>query len=102
LWKRANEYFLFTITRVAREIWQIIAILKTAENVSSLDASYVPVNVSTSPFDYVDINPDVTETSIIASMNVLKPFETASNLHVEPNVETCVEPNVDVILLKHM
>lgn len=29
-------------------------------------------------------------------MNVLKPSETASNLHIEPNFEIHVEPNVDV------
>jgi len=42
------------------------------ENVSSLDASSVQVNVPTIPFDYIDRNPDVTKTSIIASVTVLK------------------------------
>jgi len=64
--KLENGYFLFTISRDAQEIRKIISILKTAENVSSLDVSSIPVNVPTNPFDFVDKNSDVIETLIIA------------------------------------
>jgi len=56
---------------------EIITILKTAENVSSLDTSSYSVNVPKIPFEYVDKNSDVTET-YIASMNGLNPYEIAS------------------------
>jgi hypothetical protein len=42
----------------------------------------------------VDENIDATET-LIASVSIVKPSETASNLHVESNVETHVEPHVE-------
>lgn len=92
--ERANKYFLFTITRVAREIREIIFILQTVENVSSLETSSYSINVITIPFSYVDENIDATET-LIASVSIVKPSETVSNLHVESNVETHVEPHVE-------
>jgi len=71
--------------------------LETVENVSSFDALFVPVNVLTNPSGYMDKNSNVTENSIIASVNVLKPNETTSNFHVERNDETHVEPNGDLV-----
>ena len=65
------------MTRVAREIREIIFIPQTAENVSSLYTSPYQVNVLITPLYYV---------------NALKPSETALSLHVELNVETFVKP----------
>ncbi|MCI82193.1 hypothetical protein A2U01_0103467, partial [Trifolium medium] len=41
---------------------------KADENISSLDASSVPINVPVIPLDYLDRNPDVTETSSLVSV----------------------------------
>jgi len=71
--------------------------LETVENVSYFDALSVLVNVLTNPSGYMDKNSNVTENSIIASVNVLKPNETTSNFHVERNDETHVEPNGDLV-----
>jgi len=100
LWKHENIYFLFTITRVAHEIGKIISILKTAENVSSLNTSSYPDNVPKSPFEYVDKNPNVTKTSI-ASVNSLNPSEIASFMHVE--LPLLKEPllHMDLIISPH-
>ncbi|MCH89058.1 hypothetical protein A2U01_0009951 [Trifolium medium] len=51
-------------------------------------------NVPTIPFDYVNKNVEVTETSI-ASVNGLNPSETTSIMHVELCTETRVEPNAE-------
>jgi len=69
-----TDTFFLLLTRVAREIREVISILKTAENVSSLDTLSCSVNVPKSPFEYADKNPEVTETSI-ASVKDLNPSD---------------------------